>query len=213
MSPTLHPSEDLLIEHAAGRLTAGRDLVVAAHVAVCAQCFSEVRRGEDLGGALLEAEAPSPMSTGALDVVLAKIDRSAPAEAAPRPAIPAGWIDFPSPAVEAAYRRRRWAAPGVWVAPVIRGPGAVRTYLLRVGAGMSVPRHTHRGAEMVTVLEGAFDDRGLINRPGDFSANDDSVAHKPAVTADGPCVCLVCADRPLVPLDWVGKLFQPFVRI
>jgi anti-sigma factor ChrR (cupin superfamily) len=32
-------------------------------------------------------------------------------------------------------------------------------------------------------------------------------------TSQGECVCLVAADGALVPLDWVGRLFQPLVRI
>jgi putative transcriptional regulator len=78
---------------------------------------------------------------------------------------------------------------------------------------MSVPRHRHEGAELVTVLKGAFDDRGACHRPGDYSENDETVEHRPTVTRDGECVCLICADAPLIPLDWVGRLFQPFVRI
>jgi predicted ChrR family anti-sigma factor len=78
---------------------------------------------------------------------------------------------------------------------------------------MSVPRHRHRGAELVTVLKGAYDDRGSLHGPGDFAENDEDVDHKPAVTMDGECVCLICADAPLIPLDWVGRVFQPLVRI
>jgi putative transcriptional regulator len=211
MTPHHHPSEERLLEHAAGALPEGRDLVVAAHVAVCPACRAEVRHAEAVGGALLESLPPEPMAADALAHALALVERPAPPQAPP--AMRPDWIPFPSPALETAWRHRRWAAPGVWVAPVIRGPGKARTYLLRVGAGMSVPRHRHEGAELVTVLKGAFDDRGDAHRPGDFSENDESVEHRPTVTRDGECVCLICADAPLIPLDWVGRLFQPFVRI
>jgi putative transcriptional regulator len=78
---------------------------------------------------------------------------------------------------------------------------------------MSVPRHSHRGAEMITVMTGAYDDRGAVHGPGDFACNDEVVDHKPTVTAERACVCLICADARLIPLDWVGRLFQPIVRI
>lgn len=212
MNPWHHPSEDLLLDHAAGRLPAGRDLVIAAHVAVCAECKASVREAEAVGGALIETLPPAAMDPDALEHALAAIEAPAPPRVPPS-APPSGWIGFSSPAVETSWRRRRWAAPGVWVAPVIRGPGRMSTYLLSVGAGMSVPRHSHRGAEMITVMTGAYDDRGALHRPGDFAFNDEAVDHKPTATREAACVCLICADAPLIPLDWVGRLFQPIVRI
>jgi putative transcriptional regulator len=213
MSPRHHPSDERLIDHAIGALPRDRDLVIAAHVAVCDMCRAEVRRIEAIGGALLETLPPAPMDGDALDRVLARAERPAPAAPAAAPAARPDWITFASPALETAWRRRRWAAPGVWVAPVSRGPGRARSYLLRVGAGMSVPRHSHDGAELITVLKGAYDDRGELHRPGDFAENDEAIDHRPTVTRDGECICLICTDAPLVFLDWVGRLFQPFVRI
>ena len=213
MSPHHHPCDDRLLEHAAGVLPTGRDLVVAAHVAVCAICRAEVLKDEAVGGALLEGLSPAPMADEALAHTLARIEQPAPPSPARESAVRPDWITFPSPSLEAAWRRRRWAAPGVWVAPVSRGPGTARTYILRVGAGMSVPRHRHEGDELVTVLKGAYGDRGEVHGPGDYAENDQAVDHRPTVTRDGECVCLICADAPLVPLDWVGRLFQPIVRI
>jgi putative transcriptional regulator len=213
MSPSHHPSEHHLVEHAAGGLAPGHDLVIAAHVTTCGTCQAEVRLGEAVGGALLDALPPEAMAKDALARALARIERPAPPATVASRGPPADWIGFSSPAVDAAWRRRRWAAPGVWVAPVIRGPGRAHTYLLRVAAGMAVPYHRHKGRELVTVLKGAYEDRGDIHQPGDFAENDDVVEHRPTVTRDGECVCLISADAPLVALDWVGKLFQPFVRI
>jgi putative transcriptional regulator len=213
MSPRHHPCEDRLLEHAAGALSAGSDLVIAAHVAVCEACRAEVRLSEAVGGALLDSLPPAPMADDSLAHALARIERPAPPSRAAPDAAPPGWISFASPAVRNAWRRRRWAAPGVWVSTVERGPGAARAYLLRVGAGMSVPHHRHRGSEMVTVLKGAFDDRGVVLGPGDFAESGEDVEHKPTVTPDGECVCLIFADAPLVPLDWIGRVFQPLVRI
>jgi putative transcriptional regulator len=212
MSPFHHPSPDRLLEHAAGQLPPGQDLVIAAHVAACEACRAEVRRNETLGGVLIEDAEPAAMGEDAVQRTLAKIERRAEPDGS-RVDVPADWIAFSSPAVERAWASRRWAAPGVWVAPIFRGPGRSSTYLLRVAGGMSVPFHRHQGAEFTTVLKGAFNDRGDSFRPGDFAEIYDEVSHKPAVTADDECVCLISTDAPLVPLDWIGKLFQPFVRI
>ncbi len=205
--PKHHPFCDLLLEFATGALGAHRALVVAAHVRNCAACAGEVAFHEAVGGALLGELPPAAMDDHALDWALARIERPVPATAE------SAHGRAPLGSVEAARARRRWAAPGVWVAPVIGGPFGRRTYLLGMGPGIAVPRHSHRGAEMVCVLEGAFEDRGVIYRAGDFCESDESVEHRPRVTADGPCVCLIAVDGSLVARDWVGRIFQPFVRI
>ena len=213
MSPRHHPSEERLLSYAAGTGTPGANLVVAAHVGACQQCRDTVALGEAVGGALLNALPPAPMRDDALALALARIERPANVPSVQAAPPQPDWIEVPAPVLRAAKHRRRWAAPGVWVAPIGRGPGGARRYLLRVGAGMSVPRHTHRGAELVCVLKGAFTDHDRIYEPGDFSESDESIEHRPTVTADGECVCLISADGALVPRDWVGRFFQPFVRI
>lgn len=209
-----HPSHTFLVEHATGALDAGRALVVATHLRTCRACREEVALAEAVGGALLEALPGATMQPDALARALARIERPEPPPPPP-PAVRArpDWIEVPTEVLHAAHRRRRWAAPGVWVAPVIRGPTRARTYLLGVAAGMSVPLHTHRGLEMVCVLKGAYTDGDVIHGPGDFAENDEGIEHRPKVTTDGECVCLIAADNPLVARDWVGRLFQPFVSI
>jgi putative transcriptional regulator len=78
---------------------------------------------------------------------------------------------------------------------------------------MGVPRHTHRGAEMICVLKGAYHDGRALHGPGDFAWNDETVEHQPRSTVDGECICLISAEGALVPRDWVGRIFQPLVGI
>jgi len=218
MNPCHHPSELILLAHAAGRLGQGPALVVASHLAACPDCRRETALAEALGGTLLEALPAADLAPDALARALAAVERPVEATRADRAAPAAGvavddWIEVPAEVLGAFRLRRRWAAPGVWVAPVTHGPGRRRSYLLRVAAGMSVPRHGHAGSEFVCVLKGAYVDRGVTHGRGDFAENDDDVDHRPEVTADGECICLICADAPLIPRDWVGRLFQPLVRI
>jgi putative transcriptional regulator len=211
--PRHHPDPALLLDFATGGLRHGPRLVVGAHLGVCDRCRREVEAAEQVGGALLEALAAAEMQGDALALALARIERPAPVDplrdAPPRH----DWIRTPPAVLDAMAKRRRWAAPGVWVAPVARGPGPARVYLLGVSAGMSVPLHSHRGEEMLLVLKGGFADRGADFEPGDFAQNGESVEHRPRITDQGECVCLVAADGPLAPRDWVGRLFQPLVRI
>jgi putative transcriptional regulator len=212
MSPRHHPAFERLVEYAAGALAAHRAQVLSAHLHVCPACAAEAAMAEAVGGALLRELPAAEMHPDALALALARIERPVP----PRPAPPVAmddWCVAPAAAVEAARNRRRWAAPGVWVAPVSGGPRGRRSYLLGIGPGISVPRHTHRGSELVTVLKGAFRDGEAVYGPGDFCESDESVEHRPCVTEASECVCFVAVDASLVALDWVGRLFQPIVRI
>jgi putative transcriptional regulator len=209
--PHFHPSSERLLEFASGVLSGHRALVVAAHLQACPACVDEVALDEAVGGALLNALPPALMDKDALARALARIERPAPTPAPPAPA--PDWGFAPPLAVEAAHKRRRWAAPGVWVAPVSGGRRGRRTYLLGLGPGVAVPRHTHRGSEMICVLKGAFEDRGVVYNPGDFCESDASVVHQPRVTPDGDCVCLIAVDASLIARDLVGWVFQPFIRI
>ncbi len=212
MSPLHHPDDSLLVDYATGALDAGARMVIGAHLGACPGCSTTVAEAEAVGGALMSTLPAATMSPDALALALARIERPAPAEPTPLDG-PADWIAVPTEVVRAATRRRRWAAPGVWVAPISQRPGGARSYLLRVGAGMSVPRHTHRGAEMILVLKGCYVDGDIRHGPGDFAVNDDSVDHQPRAIGEVECVCLISADSALVPRDWVGRLFQPFVGI
>lgn len=210
--PSRHPSDELILDLARGVLEPGRALVVGAHLGACADCNSTLRVAEAVGGILLNELDPTALSPDALALMMARIER--PGRASAAASQPADWIRVPSEVRVALARRRRWAAPGVWVASVTgsarSGP---RSYLLGVGAGIAVPRHTHKGVELTCVLKGAFEDRGVVYGPGDFQETDETVEHQPRVTRDGECVCLAAADSSLVPRDLIGWLFQPLVRI
>ena len=216
-SPRFHPSTELLLDYASGALERGRALVLSAHVASCAECCGQVRVAEAVGGALLAEATPAEMAPDALQRVLARIESQPtppPGARSKGPQRPDDWIWVPDEVLLAAERRKRWAAPGVWVAQVTRDrKTGARSYLLGIGPVIAVPSHTHNGLEMVCVLKGAFKDRGHIYRPGDVAESDETIEHKPRVTREGDCVCLISADGPLRPRSWQARLLQPLVGI
>jgi len=211
MRPQHHPDAAIVVDYGIGSLDRNARLVVAGHLGACEHCRRILAETEEIGGALLDALPPARLKPDALALALARIERPEPE--APSYVAPIDWIAVPPDVIEAVRRRRRWAAPGVWVAPVSRGPGKSRSYLLGVAAGMSVPLHTHRGSEMICVLKGSYQDGDAVHGPGDFAWNDETVEHRPRSTPDGECVCLISAEGALVPRDWVGRVFQPFVGI
>ena len=208
-----HPSEELLIGHAAGRLGRGPGLVVDAHMCACRVCRAEVDRLEAVGGVLLEDQQPEAMAPRALDAVLARLDRPTPPSPprldAPLPS------DGPSGVLDGLpLGPKLWLGPGVWMRSIVRERGgAANTYLLRSGPGRRLPRHGHQGMERVCVLTGAFSDETGRYGPGDFAEGDDDLVHAPRTDPDGECICLISADGPMRMHGLIGRLVQPFVGL
>ena len=214
MTPHHHPSEDLIASCAAGTLRPGAALVVRAHLARCPTCQADAGFFESLGGALLEAEPPAQMSDAAFDRALAAIAAPGRRRAPGARSASADSAFLPKGLEGLVVGKRRWIGPGVWVTPVkTEHRSRELVYLLRIGAGMVLPRHTHSGREFTCVLEGSFADDDGVYGPGDFVATDERVEHSPVVARDGACVCLASTDAPLVMRDVIGRFFQPFAGI
>lgn len=207
-----HPTDLTLASFSAGTLDEARSVVVATHVALCAQCRRSMKGFEGLGGALLEEAPPSPMRADAIERAMARIemDDALPKRNPPQSSVP----DLP--ATLAPYDLGAWRriGGGVWWRPVgVPSDDGVRVFMLRANPGTRLPHHRHSGDEWTCVLEGAF--RHEIGRygPGDFDEADDSVEHKPVIEDGPPCVCLVALQGRIEFQSWIGRLIQPFVRI
>ena len=78
MSIKHHPSEDLLIAYAAGRLDEGQSLAIATHLGVAAPAVATLRALEELAGAALEDIEPAALQSGAFDRIAARLSRTLP---------------------------------------------------------------------------------------------------------------------------------------
>ncbi len=197
MSIDHHPGDDLLLSLAAGELAAGPSLLVSAHLEACTHCRAQLHTLQALGGALLDEIEPVAPATDAWARTLARIDQAAavrpaaqPAAAPPRPALPPG-VAWPRSLARCTVSRWHWMGPGMRFARVTApyDPGAA-LFLLRIGPGRYLPRHTHAGLELTQVLHGVFDDGRGSFAAGDFDAADAEVHHQPVVGRDGECICL-----------------------
>lgn len=214
MIPTRHPSEELISACASGALRPGAALIVRAHLAACPACRATAGFFESLGGALLASEPPESLAPDALDRALGAIDRPSAAEAIPATRAPADLAPLLRDLAGLTVGRRRWMAPGVWMRPVQTDRRSRElVYLLRIGPGMVLPRHTHTGCEFTCVLEGSFSDQSGRYEPGDFAVTDETTEHSPVVGPEHACICLISTDAPLVMRDFVGRLFQPLAGI
>ncbi len=198
-----HPGDEFLLALAAGRLSPGQALLVSTHLEGCVQCRGRVHMLQSLGGALLAQAEPVALDANAWECTLRRID--APASAAvhaapapgPRPALPDG-VQWPASLRACSPGRWRWLGPGMRHARIgLPHEPAASLYLLRIGAGRSLPRHTHAGIELTQVLCGTLEDGRALLGPGDFASADESVHHRPVVRPGATCVCLAYVGAPL----------------
>ncbi len=216
-----HPPFDMIVDYAAGSLPEAVSALMACHVEMCPVCRGRVAELEMVGGALLDAIPPVPISNRELEDVMARIDaledagEDEAAHAAPPVTIgtttlPAALRRLVGPALERLAWRKRGGLFEEARLPV--GSGAFSVSLMRLKPGASMPRHTHRGVEYTLVLAGGFTDGDRQFGPGDFSAKDSSVEHSPVVDDDGECICLVVQDAPVKLTGTFGRLVNPFLR-
>ncbi len=199
-----HPADDLLLAVAAGRLSPGPALLLDVHLAGCAACRARLRLLNAIGGALVDEAPPQPLAADAWEQTLRRIEQphGAAASATPPAAasvagrllatlrLPAG-LHLPPSLRACTTGGWRWMGPGMHYAR-LHSPQdpAAKLFLLRIGEGRSLPRHTHHDVELTQVLYGSFDDGRAAFGAGDFDAADDSVHHQPIVASGGECICL-----------------------
>ncbi len=224
-----HPTDEMLVDYAAGGMQEPGALLVAAHLSLAPESRARVRELEAVGGALLESldprEAGSPDSVErGLEAVLARLDEpGSPGPDAAHATGPEGATagdlaedmrSFPEPL--RSYAREHGAKwrrimPGVDYADLEAGSDGWQAYLLRVKAGKTMPQHTHSGEEWVMVLSGEMIDEAGTYRRGDVQVNDDNIDHSPRAGDEEPCVCLVVSSGPLRLTGPVGRLFNPLL--
>ncbi|HTT39373.1 MAG TPA: ChrR family anti-sigma-E factor [Burkholderiales bacterium] len=193
-----HPPDDLLLELAAGHLPGGQALVVGVHLDGCAECRRQLGLMQALGGSMIEDSDPQALALDAWTRALERID--GPAEPVHRSASSLPAASMPPPPEGLSWPRRlrgRRSSRWIWMGPGMRfarldlpeDPQA-KLFLLRIGPGRSLPRHSHDGLELTQVLCGTFDDGRATFGPGDFDATDETILHQPVVGPDRECVCL-----------------------
>ncbi len=195
-SPSHHPSFETLAAFGAGTQRLGFDVVTAVHVRGCRQCQRQIAAIEEFGGMSLAASEPLALGDEALAATLARLDATAPA------ATPARTLDDIM-----ASAKRRWVAPGVWVAPLDTPHDRQdRVYLLNVNPGAATAHHTHAGLEFTQVMKGALNDEGVVYAAGDFCERDQTHAHRPEIVGNEPCLCLFATRGRLKATGLFGRI-------
>lgn len=213
--PTIrhHLNDALLMGYAAGHLSEAFGLVVATHVTMCDDCRARLESFEALGGAVIEAEDETAVSTDALARMMARLEVpvvSAPPKAPRKTSLPTPVAAYVGGDLDAV----KWRALGGGVRQAILPTGPKATVrLLHIPAGQAVPDHGHRGMELTLVLRGAFRDATDRFGPGDLEIAGEDLAHKPVAEAGEDCICLAATDAPLRFAGFMPRLLQPLFRI
>ena len=208
-----HPTEETLVAFAGAKLCEANSLVVATHLAHCADCRGALRDLVEVGGGLLEQTRATTIGAESRQSVMDRLDDTV-MEAPNKP--------IPTPKSERALAplslyeggKWQWVGPGVYRqfldVPNVAG---TRVFMLKAAPGTRLPDHRHVGTEWTCVLKGAFrHDHGRFGA-GDFDEADGSVDHNPYVEEGEECICLVALNGHVEMTGWLGRLIQPLVRI
>ena len=218
-----HPDDALLLDYATGALGEAESLVVATHMALCPLCRRKVAEMEAIGGAALDAIEHVAMADDALDTIMARLDTPVAEDRHVTGSVSANTV--PKSGIMVPQPLRGYLAAELEALPwqnVIRGldevtlkighDDMVRTKMLRIQPGCAMPQHTHEGAELTLVLDGAFtDERGYFAR-GDLAVTGADVDHRPIADDDRVCYCLAVTTAPLRLTGTFGRLINPFLK-
>jgi putative transcriptional regulator len=206
-----HPDAHYLVEYAAGTLSIGLSICVAAHIEHCEECRQQVHALNSYGAAMIEDLEPANVSAGLFEKVLANLDteqKSAPQvlpycreiPKAISKLVPNGFEDLP------------WKKYGkdLETCRLSVGEDKYEVSLIRMQAGGTINEHTHKGLEMTVVLKGVLSDKYGVYKAGDFSACNADDQHQPMATQDMECICLTAVEAPVRFKGW-RRVMNPFL--
>ncbi len=218
--PMHHPSDEMLLEYAAGSMAEPLAVLVATHMALCPLCRDRVAAFEAVGGEVLDAGEQIEVADDLLDQLMAKLDGpdalSSVEAGDTRPPSGGAGLTVPLPLrdyLPGDVEALSWRGRGVGQCDLLPERDDYQTRLLRVKQGMTIPSHTHHGIEATLVLTGAFTDEGACFARGDVALADASVDHSPVAEMGEDCICLAVTGGPLRLTGPFGRLLNPFVNI
>ncbi|MCI5073820.1 ChrR family anti-sigma-E factor [Oricola sp.] len=197
----------LMAGFVAGTLPRPVAVMVAAHLELSAGSRALVRAMEASAGDLLEAETPVPLTSrdARLEAIFASKDEISGMTTRPREpgaVLPHALHDFVGHTIETIPWKTK--LPGYREYDLGEADGCHAT-LMWIKPGRTMPAHTHEGAELTLVLDGAFTDvNGRFGR-GDISFADESLDHRPVAEKGRACIAFAVTDAPL---RLTGPLYQ-----
>ncbi len=230
-----HPDLELLKQFVGGSLPASVSVVIASHVEMCQQCadcaekltdqaaeeiFEQDRVNEpEFDQQILDQKAIAMMEaitclepeeidsqkttapTGAESVI----------EAAAETVVEIEGQSITLPRAMRSISLKPWTKMGkLSRARLNLDDDNLKSSLLHIRQGGSVPCHTHKGFEITLLLQGSFDDEMGTYQKGDFIWLDAKHCHQP--TSPEGCVCLTVSSAAMQFTRGASQLLNPLAR-
>jgi putative transcriptional regulator len=214
MAPNLDQEINaLLAGYATGRLPAPLNVLVESHLELVPANRRYVADLETLSGSALDSVEPIGISDRdrRLAAIFATPEVAAPAaRSTGRSRLPEAICRFVGHDIDT----MPWKTllPGFKEYKVGEFDG-LKTSLFWIRSGQKIPSHTHEGNEVTLVCEGGFTDILGSYERGDISVTDSTVDHQPIADDDGDCIGFAVTDAPLRLTGFIGRLFNPFIRV
>jgi putative transcriptional regulator len=212
-----HPDTRLLTEFAAGTLPLAQSACVSAHLNYCESCLHNAMQLQDVGAAMFEQQAASPVDDRLLEALSTRLDEEPPLH---YPHAISTDASAEAPPVlqrlmSGDYRDLGWQriTSSVQISRLRTGDPNYEFALYRIAAGGQIPEHGHRGSELTLVLSGSFHDSEGSYEPGDFLLREAGQTHSPTVTGSEDCICLTVLDAPIRFTGWKHRWLNPFLRL
>lgn len=213
--PNFHLSEEDLLDYATGRLAEPFAVLVASHLTLCRICRRAVAEFEALGGVVVETAPSVALAPGGLEALMSRLDEpDADGSRLATPPAVGALRHMPAPLRAFVKSTPKWKTVmrGLDVAEIGDGRDGARARLMRIAPGSAMPRHTHRGREMLLVLDGGYRDEIGLYDAGDVAVAGPQVVHRPVADAEEGCLCFTVTDAGLKLTGPIGRLLNLFIR-
>jgi putative transcriptional regulator len=215
-----HPKIELLMQHVNGELPASISAGIKIHSDFCQQCSKQI---EELTKHQAELSFEQTLTDNAeYDIehdVDAKtmLDNIMQMEPDFEPE-----VRLDNAPISVSFRGVEYTLPNVMKKMTLGKPlqigklsrsrilldeGHIRSSLLRIEAGGTIPEHTHNGYEITLLLEGSFKDEMGEYFAGDFIVLDKNHQHQP-ISEQG-CLCYTVVSDSLHFTQGINKLLNP----
>lgn len=207
-------SEQVLTDFALGKLSPAKHVLVRCQREMSLEVTSQVAFQEQIAAAFMDDMQDVSLSPNFLENVLAALpDAEDKAQMVDPDDLPPSLRNI----LGQTLQDMEWKnmVPGVAIHDIMgsRKYDTERLYLMRVGAGMKMPEHSHTGEEWTLILTGSYSIEDEQFTPGDLHIVNEDRTHQPKIDDDEECVCLVMTQGPLKMKGILPKLVQPIVGV
>lgn len=213
-----HPTHELMSVFASGELPASLSIAVAAHLELCRDCQTVVDRITQQAAQQEFTTSPTYCQQDHEEDFADMI-----AQITQDDALFDAQIDSDKAMEQTIeFKGQHYTLPRALQSLVLQKPqklgkltrsridlqeGSLKTSLLHIEPGGSVPMHTHKGFELTLLLDGEFEDQMGKYQKGDFIWLTGEHEHTPTTTTG--CLCFTVSNDALQFTQGISKLLNP----